>query len=144
MQRFWISSMRRWLTTLIVVLACAPRVHTQTPTVIGGLDSVAWEHSDADLLAALVTRFEICYDASVPCTTVTPTAAKFTPTSTQGGAPAVGSSAYKLLIPALTTGSHTVTVKACNVSACTSAAPLAFLLQVAPQTPTNARFIKGT
>jgi stage V sporulation protein SpoVS len=107
-------------------------------------DSVRWDFSDADLAASSVVRFEVCYDAALPCPSFTPAAAKFSPTAVQGGAPASGSSAYKGLLPALTTGAHNLTVKACSTAVCGGVAgPLGFSLVIIPGLPVNLQIIKG-
>lgn len=116
----------------------------QNPPVGTRLDSIRWEHNTADITAAAVNRFELCYDAVTPCSTITPAAAQFTPTAAQGGAPAAGNTAYKMLLPALTVGQHQVTVKACNADACGNAtAPFVFRFAVVPGTPVGVGLIPG-
>ena len=114
-------------------------------TTAGPLDSLRWEHADADVTTTQVNRFLVCYDSAADANClIAPLTSKFAPTTVQGGPPAAGNSAYKLLVPALTPGQHTVTVKACNATVCGAAvAPLAFSFQITPGTPSGVGFIKG-
>ena len=117
----------------------------QNPPVGTKLDSLRWEHQTVDITAAAVNAFQLCYDAITPCSTITPSAAQFTPTTAQGGPPAAGNTAYKMLLPALTVGNHTVTVKACNTDGCgVATAPFAFRFAVIPGTPTGVAVISGS
>jgi hypothetical protein len=137
--------MKTILAVLVLLAGSVLPASAQTVVAVGGLDSVRWDHVDADLVTTQVVRFELCYDASLPCQTITPAAAKFVPTVAQGGAPATGASAYKMLIPAMTPSvPHTVSVRACNVDICTPmAGALSFRFVLAPGAPTNGQFIKG-
>lgn len=157
--------MRMSVAIAVLLLSCAARASAQeipvplTPTMVEyaesaavlfqtpvgtRLDSLRWEHNTADITAAAVNRFELCYDTATPCATITPTAAVFTPTAAQGGPPAAGNTAYKMLLPALTVGQHSVTVKACNADACgVASSPFVFRFAVVPGTPVGVGLIPG-
>jgi len=133
------------LIAAVACLALSLPALAAAQTTAGPLDSLRWEHLDSDVTTTQVNRFLVCYDgaADAACL-VAPLTSKFTPTTAQGGPPAAGNSAYKLLVPALTAGQHTVTVKACNATVCgVPATPLTFSFQITPGTPTGVGFIKG-
>ncbi len=134
--------MKRLALTLGFLLY-ATVASAQVPA-IPGVDSLRWEHSEANLMAAAVVRFDVCYDTVTPCTAITPTAARFTPTTLQGGPPATGNGAFKILLPALTMGTHEVVIKACNTTVCGPAtSAFSFTVTVIPAAPTGLRLIGG-
>jgi hypothetical protein len=134
-----------FLIAMLLFFVAPPMVSAQTP-IATAADSVRWDYEDAQLTAAVVVRFELCYDAQTgaACTNVTPAATRFTPTTAQGGAPAAGFSAYKQLVGAMTPGNHTVNVRACSASICSAPLALTFQFAIVPPAPTNGQFIKGS
>ena len=91
----------RVLILVLIGLLCVCHAWAQTTATPG--QSLAWEHATAD--AELVTRFEVSYD--------------------QAASVGVGRTRHPTLantfyapLPALITGSHTVTVRACNANGC--------------------------
>lgn len=132
------------LAVVLAALVCARPVAAQTP-VAGPLDSVRFDYVDVDLTTYQVIRFELCVDGQTSgCVQAEPAAATFVPTADQGGAPAAGAHAYKLKIPALTAGSHSLVIRACNASVCTDSTPLAFTFAIVPPAATVKGFVSGT
>ena len=126
------------------VEGAAGAVLQPTPPVATALNSIRWEHNTQDVSTSQVVRFELCYDTTTPCSVITPAAAQFTPTAAQGGPPATGNTAYKMLLPALTVGQHQVAIKACNSTDCgTATAPFVFRFAVVPGTPVGVGLIPG-
>jgi hypothetical protein len=119
-------------------------VAMQTP-VATAVNALRWEHLTTDLTSSAVQRFEVCYDTTTPCLSVTTTASALpSPTAEQGGPPAAGHSAFRMALPALTPGNHSVTVKACNSDVCGAASsPLAFRFVVVPGVPNGLGLIPG-
>ena len=139
-----VSAQESPLAPVMVGYSASEAALLQTTPVATAVNSLRWEHNTVDLTSAAVVRFELCYDTASPCPTITTTASAFTPTSAQGGPPAAGNSAFKMLLPALTPGNHTVTVKACNTELCGDAStPFAFTFVVKPGVPTALGLIPG-
>jgi hypothetical protein len=103
----------------------------QQPPVATAGAQVAWDYADADIAAGAVVRFEIQVDVGA--------------WSDVGMTKLAGAAAtYAAPIPALQTGQHTVSVRACNTNLCGDAtSPLAFVLAVKPATAKNLRVIGG-
>jgi hypothetical protein len=90
---------------------------------------IKWDYQAPESVA--IDRFEIQFDAQ-PFVTAGKTQANDAQTP-------AGHASYSFVIPALTPGPHTVTVRACTTTACGSAAsPLAFGIVVIG-TPTGLR-----
>lgn len=143
------TSSALWLLLMALVVAPASvqasekpvtvtvRMETQDPPVAQAGQSFAWDYADADLSAGAVTRFEIQIDGGT--FTSVGMAQTFTDPDTPSGA-----KSYKTPIPALTTGSHTVAVRACNTELCGDAtSPVGFVLAVKPATATGVRIVAG-
>ena len=114
------------MLTLLLALAL------QTPPTASPNDSIAWDYTDANISAGAVDHFDVCLD-NAPCVSVTVTASKI-----------AGQQSYSYHLPALTVGSHTATVKACNVATCSASNPsLTFQLVIQPQPITNLRIGGG-
>lgn len=116
----------------------APRgAMLQNPPVAQAGQSFAWDYADADLSAGAVTRFEIQIDGG--SFTSVQMAQAFTDAQTPSGA-----KSYKVAIPALTTGSHTFAVRACNDQLCGDPTPaFGFVLAVKPATASGVRIVGG-
>jgi hypothetical protein len=108
------------------------------PPVATASQSFGFDYKDSDLSASVVTRFEMAIDAGAYVSVALPPVANDALTPT-------GSSTYKVPIPALVTGTHTVKYRACNASLCSTDSPvLTFVLAVQPPTPQTAPRILGT
>lgn len=128
----------------LALLVGAGPAAAQTPPTAGPLDSVRFDYRDADLSTYQVIRFELCVDGQASgCVQSDPAAARFTPSTDQGGAPAAGESAYKIQIPALTAGNHSLIIRACNASVCTDSTPLPFTFAIVPPAATVRGFVSG-
>jgi hypothetical protein len=103
----------------------------QAPPVATAGQSIGWDYTDADVAAGGVVRFELQVDGGT--------------WSNVGMTKVAGSTlTYSTPIPALTTGEHTVSVRACNTALCGDAStPLAFVLAVKPAPASNVRVIGG-
>ena len=91
-----------------------------------------FDYLDADLTTGSVTRFEMQIDDGAWGSIGIPT----------DTAPISGGRTYRVPVPALVPGDHTVRIRACNVDVCSTAAVLTFRLIVMPVAPTNLR-IRG-
>jgi hypothetical protein len=156
--------MRILVCVTAILLTCAASVQAQsvplapaTPMQYSGVEAAAmqtpvatavnalrWEQLTTDLTSSAIQRFDVCYDTA-PCLSVTVAAAALpNPTTEQGGPPAAGHSAFRMALPALTPGNHSVTVKACNSDVCGAAsAPLDFRFVVVPGVPRGLGLIPG-
>ena len=120
------------IAAVLLIAAASVRVMAQTQTPVAtSTASIAWDYPDADLSAGGVTRFEVQYDGGT--------------WADAGMAKLAGATAtYSTPIGALTPGSHSVAVRACNASLCgDSTSPLAFVLAVKPAQASNLRVIGG-
>jgi len=105
------------------------------PPVATASQSFGFDYKDSDLSASAVTRFEMAIDAGTYVSVNIPPIANDALTPT-------GSSTYKVPIPALVTGQHTVKFRACNASLCSADGPvLTFVLAVQPPAPSLPRII---
>lgn len=103
------------------------------PPVIGG-QFFGFDYQDADLASAAVVRFEMQIDSGTWTTVGIPS----------DTLPITGGKTYKVPVPAITPGNHTVTFRACNVDLCGGAAsPFAFKFVIVPALPTNIRIVGG-
>lgn len=139
--RFTKCSIVRSLVILIVGLGswlCMPRTaaaQSPAPPVATASQAFGFDYKDADLTTFSVIRFEMQMDAGAFVSVNLPIKASDALTP-------VGSSTYKVPIPALTTGSHVVSFRACNAQLCgDSSAPFTFILAVKPATPTGTRVL---
>ena len=112
--------MTRQLLAVVVWLLCLVAVAAQEP--IAGTERLAWDHDGIN-----VSRFELSVDGGAPTVLVV----------TQAG------TEYRAPLPALTPGTHTLAVTACNVAGCS--APLAIQVRVVviPAVVTNLRIVPG-
>lgn len=94
---------------------------------------LAWDHPTSEVQAQIVTRFEVRYDSGpwVDVGMVPHPSGPATPSS---------HSAFSSPVPALVPGSHTASVRACNVTACTESPILSFVFDVQPTSPSGLRF----
>jgi hypothetical protein len=103
------------------------------PPVATASQSFGFDYKDSDLSAGSVVRFEMAVDAGTFSSIQIP--AKQNDSQTPAG-----SSTYVVAIPALVTGPHTVSFRACNAQVCGDAsAPFSFVLAVKPATPSGTR-----
>lgn len=110
--------MRHWLSIVFVLLS-APALAQQP---IAGTERLAWTHDGIN-----VSRFEATVDAAAPVTL----------TVTQAGTD------YTAPLPAMTPGTHTIAVRACNVAGCSAPLTIAVRVVVVPSAPTNLRLVPG-
>jgi hypothetical protein len=105
----------------------------QTP-IVGATDAIAFDYNNNDLATFQVVRFEAAWD-SQPYVTLTTVA--FTDANTQ-----LDCTSYKF-IPPFTSGTHSVTVRACNSEVCgTASGPFPFAYAVAmPPPPAHLRTV---
>lgn len=137
MRSFWMCSTRLWLLTLFVSLgfAVSARAQTPPPPVATASQSFGFDYKDTDVTAGGVSRFEMQVDGGAFVSVAIP------PKANDSQTPA-GSSTYAVPIPALTTGPHSVSFRACNPQLCgDSSAPFAFVLAVKPAVPTGTRIL---
>jgi hypothetical protein len=126
--RILIVSLAGWLCMTGIASAQTP-----PPPVATASQSFGFDYKDADLSAGGVVRFEMQID------TATFTSVAIPPKGNDAQTPA-GSSTYVVPIPALTTGNHTVSFRACNAQLCGDASPaFSFVLAVKPATPSGTR-----
>lgn len=105
-----------------------------TPPVGSSGYFFAFDYSDADFTAGAVTRFEMQLDANAFASVGIPT----------NTVPITGGKTYKVPIPAITPGAHTVSFRACNADLCSEATtPLDFRFAPLPATPRNVRIVSG-
>ena len=114
------------------VLALVPVLAWAQPTATPG-QAFAFDFVTADLATYSVTRFEMRVDTGTWVSVAIPTVANDTQTP-------AGSSTYRVAIPALTPGAHSVAFRACNSGGCgTASAPLDFTLVIVPPPPSGVR-----
>lgn len=111
-------------------------IDLQTPPVATPGQAFGVDYPDAAFTAGGVTRFELLIDAGTWTDVGLPTKQNDPQTP-------AGSSTYRIPIPAVTPGTHTVSVRACNTVLCGSGTPLAFLFGVQPATVPAVRIIGG-
>lgn len=101
------------------------------PPVVTGSQFFAWDYTDAQIANAAVNRFEMSIDAGA--------------FGSIGMATKIdGQEAYKIAIPPLPTGTHTVSLRACNANICSDqSSPLSFVLTVQPTPVGTVRIIGG-
>lgn len=108
----------------------------QGPVTVAA-DAFGFDYVDTDIVSAAVVRFERQIDAGAWVSVAIPPKANDANTGQ-------GASTYKVDVPALTPGPHTVAFRACSVNVCSNASPtLSFLLAVQPAPPTNPRVLKS-
>lgn len=128
--RILIVSLAGWLITVGSAAAQSP-----PPPVATASQSFGFDYKDSDFTAGAVVRFEMQIDAGSFTSILIP------PKQNDTSTPA-GSSTYKVPIPALTTGTHTVSFRACNAQLCGDASvAFSFVLAVKPAVPTGTRII---
>lgn len=135
MKRSLMSSIVRCALILSGWLVFAPSAHAQTPPppVATASQSFGFDYKDTDVTAGGVSRFEMQVDGGAFASVAIP------PKGNDSQTPA-GSSTYVVPIPALTTGTHTVSFRACNAQLCGDASPsFAFVLAVKPAIVTGVR-----
>lgn len=110
--------MRRWLS-LVCVLVSAPALAQQS---VAGTERLGWTHDGVN-----VARFEATVDAAAPVTL----------TVTQAGTD------YTAPLPAMTPGTHTIAVRACNVAGCGAPMTVTVRVVVIPSAITNLRIVPG-
>ena len=112
--------MKRIFVALAFALACVPLLNVpafaQQP--VAGTERLAWNHDGIN-----VTRFELAVDAGAPSVLVV------TQTGTEYTAP----------LPAMTPGTHTLTLAACNVAGCSLPLAITVRVVVIPSPVTNLR-----
>jgi len=101
---------------LVLVLLAGVSASAQQP--VAGTERLAWSHDGVN-----VSRFELAVDASAPTVLVV------TQTGTEYTAP----------LPALTPGTHTLAVRACNVAGCSAPLSISVRVVVIPSAVTNLR-----
>lgn len=134
------------IRTLLALLlfTCPSILSAQPPTVATATQSFGFDYKDADLTTFTVIRFEMAIDPVLTAgviTSATWSSVAIPPKANDAQTPA-GSSTFKVPIPALTTGNHSVSFRACNAQVCGDAStPTAFVLAVKPPTPGPARIL---
>jgi hypothetical protein len=127
--------MRRLTALISVLFLLTVGLAAQAPPVATATQAFGFNYADADLATFSVVRFELQIDGGAWTSVAIP--AKANDALTPAGA-----STYRVPIPALTTGSHTVSFRACNAQLCSDpSAPFSFILAVKPATPTGARIL---
>lgn len=125
----------RTLIALLSLSFCSSLLLAQSPPVATTTQSFGFDYKDADLTTFSVIRFEQQVDTGTWVTVQIP------PKANDAQTPA-GASTYKVPIPALTTGTHVVSWRACNAQICGDpSAPFSFILAVKPATPTGGRIL---
>lgn len=123
------------LSGLLMVAALVANVAAQAPTATP-TQAFGVDYLDADMTTYAVTRFEIQVDGGAFTSVGIP------PKQNDMQTPA-GGSTYKIAIPPMTPGSHTVGVRVCNVVTCSTATPLSFTFSITPVAPPTPRIIGG-
>jgi len=119
-----------WAAAFLMVATSAQAQGQATPDQAFGFD-----YTTANFSTYSVLRFEMQVDAG-PWTSV-----EIPPTANDAQTP-TGANTYRVAIPAMTPGSHTVNFRACNNTACGDpSTPMAFVLVVQPPAPTGARIL---
>lgn len=124
--------MKRLYISLAVFMLFVAPTFAQAPVFSPG-DALGWDYPDADTATYQVSRFEAQYDNGA-----------WVAVGMDVAGTANGITTYKTT-PAVTNGTHSVVVRACNVSGCGGASsPFAFAVLTAPASaPTNLRKIGG-
>lgn len=122
--------------TLALLLWWNSNVAAQSPPppVATALQSFGFDYKDADLSAGGVVRFEQQIDSGAFASIAIPPKANDAQTQP-------GNSTYKTPVPALTTGPHTVSWRACNATMCGDPLVFAFVLAIKPATVSNGRIL---
>ena len=124
--------MLRYISFLLALALYAVPAFAQPP-IAAATQSFAFDYKTTDLTASAVVRFELQVDGGAWVNVNIPA------TSDDAQTP-VGSHSYAVPIPALVTGNHTVSFRACNVQLCSDPmTPFAFTLAVKPPTPAGLR-----
>src|SRR4051812_18642473 len=109
-------------TYFLLVFAGVGSAQTPAPPVATASQSFGFDYKDADVITFSVTRYEMQIDGGAVWTSVA------VPVKANDGLTPAGSSTYRVAIPALTTGSHTVSFRACNAQLCgDGSTPFAFV-----------------
>lgn len=125
--------MRLMILAVTLVAGLATSAAAQTPATPG--QAFGFDYLTSDLATYAVIRFEQQIDGAAWVDVGIPTVANDAQTP-------AGATTYRVAIPALTPGAHTVTWRACNATACSAAAtPLAFTLVVQPPTVSGGRIV---
>lgn len=114
---------------LVAALSAVAGAAQQEPPPRKGY--VQWTYTDQQFTDGAVALFSVCLDAQ-PCVHVDPVATK---TTVPGW--------YEWKLPALTIGSHVVTVQACNADDCSSATAAKFSVRIVPEAPAIVRVPSG-
>ena len=125
------KSLRFALLVIATVVSAVRPLDAQAPILSPG-DSIGWDYLDADVATYQVNRFEAQYDAGAWAAVGMVTVAS-----------ANGVTTYKTT-PTVNNGTHSILVRACNVSGCgTASNPFAFAVLSAPTSaPSNLRVIR--
>jgi hypothetical protein len=115
-----------------VLLAVASIVHAQPP-VATATQKFTFDYKTSDFTTFAVLRFELQVDGGAWVSVNVPA-------TTDDATTPAGSHSYDVPIPALVTGNHTWTVRACNAQLCSDPmTPMAFVLAVKPPAPSGLR-----
>lgn len=118
------------LCVALLAVVLGARVFAQAGPLIGPTDAIGQDYSDADMTTYQVNTFQAQWDGGAWVSVGIP------PTVIDAGTPA-GSKTYKF-IPTFTGGSHTLSVRVCNVVGCSApGAVFPFVLGVVPSAPTT-------
>jgi len=113
--------MRFLLTCALVLLASAAAAQTQVPSPTPPSTKLAWDHDGVN-----TDGYKLVVDGA----------------ATDLGKPApVTGQTYEVPFPALTPGTHTLIVQACNLAGCASSAPFPVQVVVVPAAPGALRIV---
>ena len=115
--------MRQIVTCILawVVVAGVGWAQTPVPSPTPATTKLCWDHDGVNL-----DRFDLTIDAGVAASV---------------GKPVPVGTLYCVAFPALTPGTHTLVVSACNVAGCAASAPFPVSVVVQPTPPANLRIV---
>jgi len=124
----------RLALVLLFVLGFVSGPSAQAGPTIGPNDALGFDYLDTDMSTAQVNNFQVQWDGGPWVNLGVPVSVILADTAT-------GAKTYKV-IPSFTSGSHTMTIHACNSAGCgVASSPFPFVVGVAPNGPTNVRKI---